>query len=291
MRSSGGKKKTKTSAKKFVFSPEARYSRCQICARLISATRFPDRWKLRVRAPSRRKIDERSGVRGRRSGWREREREKEGKEKWEGVWSTGYRRFNLRAMGPVTIWDSGDSGEVIDYHGTDLPPPSSLFSFRLPSPILPLALPLFLSRWPPTLASRTDAKIYTWRLLRRCTLVWMEAGHSNAGRRELWNEKYMVSKRTAVGRSSKGERANGSERHKGQRGKEKEGHSTREKKNAIGGESGSRDVCKKVCEERIRGEKDSRENSWVCPGLGAPKGRIRFFEFSRPARLMRVERS
>lgn len=45
------------------------------------------------------------------------------------MWSTGYRRFNLRAMRPVTIWDSGDTGEVIDYHGTDLSPPSSLLFF------------------------------------------------------------------------------------------------------------------------------------------------------------------
>lgn len=53
--------------------------------------------------------------------------------------STGYRRFNLRAMGPVTIWDSGDTGEVIDYHGTDLSPPlfscpTSSSSCRPPSP-------------------------------------------------------------------------------------------------------------------------------------------------------------
>ena len=47
------------------------------------------------------------------------------------MWSTGYRRFNLRAMRPVTIWDSGDTGEVIDYHGTDLSPPSSLLFFFL----------------------------------------------------------------------------------------------------------------------------------------------------------------
>lgn len=34
-------------------------------------------------------------------------------------------------MRPVTIWDSGDTGEVIDYHGTDLSPPSSLLFFFL----------------------------------------------------------------------------------------------------------------------------------------------------------------
>lgn len=33
--------------------------------------------------------------------------------------------------GPVTIWDSGDTGEVIDYHRTDLSP--SLFSPPYPS--------------------------------------------------------------------------------------------------------------------------------------------------------------
>lgn len=30
--------------------------------------------------------------------------------------------------GPVTIWDSGDTGEIIDYHGTDLSPPSFFLS-------------------------------------------------------------------------------------------------------------------------------------------------------------------
>lgn len=34
-------------------------------------------------------------------------------------------------FGPVTIWDSGDTGEVIDYHGTDLSPP--LFSCPPPA--------------------------------------------------------------------------------------------------------------------------------------------------------------
>lgn len=59
-------------------------------------------------------------------------------------------------MGPVTIWDSGDTGEVIDYHGTDLSPPppflffslfffSSLFSLHLPTPTLPLSLSLSVS--------------------------------------------------------------------------------------------------------------------------------------------------
>lgn len=86
----------------------------------------------------------------------DRDRSREGgggeREKQERVWSIGYRRFNLRAMGPVTIWDSGDTGEVIDYHGTDLSPPpslffslfffSSLFSLHLPTPTLPLSLSL-----------------------------------------------------------------------------------------------------------------------------------------------------
>lgn len=46
-------------------------------------------------------------------------------------------------MRPVTIWDSGDTGEVIDYHGTDLSPPSSLLFF-FPS----LSLSLFLLSFP-----------------------------------------------------------------------------------------------------------------------------------------------
>lgn len=73
---------------------------------------------------------------------------REGEER-EGVWSTGYRRFNLRAMGPVAIWDSGDTGEVIDYHGTDLSPPSLLFFSSLS-----LRLVLFFpSSASPTLSS------------------------------------------------------------------------------------------------------------------------------------------
>lgn len=43
-------------------------------------------------------------------------------------------------MGPVTIWDSGDTGEVIDYHGTDLSPP--LFPLY-PTLLLPPSLAVF----------------------------------------------------------------------------------------------------------------------------------------------------
>lgn len=66
------------------------------------------------------------------------EEEEEAGERGERERSVGYRRFNLRAMGLVTIWDSGDTGEVIDYHGTDLSPPP----FSLLCPALPLAHPI-----------------------------------------------------------------------------------------------------------------------------------------------------
>ena len=74
----------------------------------------------------------------------------------------------------------------------------------------------------------------------------------------------MVSKRTAVGRASKSEGENGSERHRGQRGKEKEGHSTREKKNAMGGaeEVGVGCVQEGVRRENKRRERLARE-SWA----------------------------
>lgn len=66
---------------------------------------------------------------------KEEEEDEAGKRREREERSVGYRRFNLRAMGPVTIWDSGDTGEVIDYHGTDLsPPPFSLLCPALPSP-------------------------------------------------------------------------------------------------------------------------------------------------------------
>lgn len=40
----------------------------------------------------------------------EEDEEEETEKRGERERSTGYRRFNLRAMGPVTIWDSGDTG-------------------------------------------------------------------------------------------------------------------------------------------------------------------------------------
>lgn len=175
-----------------------------------------------------------------RGGWRWREGGK-----WERVWSTGYRRFNLRAMRPVTIWDSGDTGEVIDYHGTDLSPPSSLLFFFLlflslffcfpspyPSPasstLSSLACSFSLFLFLSFLASlpqvfRTDAKIYTWRLLRRCTLVWMEAGHSTAPRtvkRKIYGfqKNSLRSILEGGGESGEGERRTRSSREKNTQG-------------------------------------------------------------------------
>lgn len=94
--------------------------------------------------------------------------------------SIGYRRFNLRTIGLVTIWDSGDTGEVIDYHGTDLSPLSCLLPLFPPVSYCSSSC-LFLILLPSS-ARVADARIYTWRLLWRYTLVWMEAEHSMAPR-------------------------------------------------------------------------------------------------------------
>lgn len=78
---------------------------------------------------SERKTREKGERRGREEKGKERKREKE---------SSGYQGFNLWSTEPVTIWNSRDTGEVIDYHGTDLSPPSPraslflLFSSPLP---------------------------------------------------------------------------------------------------------------------------------------------------------------
>lgn len=93
------------------------------------------------------------------------EEKKDTEKRGERERSTGYRRFNLRAMGPVTIWDSEDTGG-----GNRLPWDRSFSSSFLPA----------LPSHPPHRVR--VARIYTWRLLRRCTLVWMEAGHSTAPR-------------------------------------------------------------------------------------------------------------
>lgn len=95
------------------------------------------------------------------------EEKKDTEKRGERERSTGYRRFNLRAMGPVTIWDSEDTGG-----GNRLPWDRSFSSSFLPA----------LPSHPPHRVRVANARIYTWRLLRRCTLVWMEAGHSTAPR-------------------------------------------------------------------------------------------------------------
>lgn len=66
-------------------------------------------------------------------------------------------------------------------------------------------------------------------------------------RRELWNEKYMVSKRTALGRSSKVEEKSGEG--------ERRTRSSREKNRYRGEEVDAR-RCRERERERIRGEKD-----------------------------------
>lgn len=214
--------------------------------------------------------------------------------KWERVWSTGYRRFNLRAMGPVTIWDSGDTGEVIDYHGTDLSPPSSLFFFflplsfslsfsaflspplHLPPPHSPLSFSLFLS-WPPYPRSFEptpkfipggwygDAPSSEWR-------------QGIQRRRELWNEKYMVSKRTALGRSSKVEEKSGEG--------ERRTRSSQRKESVQGRGSGCEKVRRERKRERIRGEKDPTRARVSLPRIFERENRILWIFETEGQRLM-----
>lgn len=131
-------------------------------------------------------------------------------------------------MGPVTIWDSGDTGEVIDYHGTDLSPP--LF------PLYPtLLLPPSLAVFPRLLTHPIESALPTPEFIPGGCYGDAPSSEWRQGiqrRRELWNEKYMVSERTAVGRFSRG--ANGRRKDGGRRWRR------RGRKRAIGEEKDAR---------------------------------------------------
>lgn len=103
--------------------------------------------------------------------------------KWERVWSTGYRTGEVNRL----PWDRSFSSFLSFLFFSPSLFLSLFLCFPFPSPSFASSTlsSLFLSF--SFLASlpqvfRTDAKIYTWRLVRRCTLVWMEAGHSTAPR-------------------------------------------------------------------------------------------------------------